>query len=274
MAIRVNGFGALTLAVAVGGASLTVAVTQDPPPMPPVPAPGTEAPASPAPMPAATGGVPSPPAPGEAIPLEAVGGQAVPVSGTVAPDGTVVGLPPFPAPCGCVVEDGFLKRSADCIHRHLHEHWIGHPRFFAEPRFGASLYETMGRQKAKADLHTFTLYRSDFLAGTTKLSPGGARRLSFLASRLGRWHGPIVVEWTPDEPEIALGRRDTIVAALQQASLAVAFDRVVVGPSAFHGIMGPDAGNNHDALIFRDFSAPRAFSFTPTSTAEFGGGAR
>jgi hypothetical protein len=225
-----------------------------------------------------------PPTPPPSLPLE---GEAVPMA--ILPDGTVAPPPgaisqggivtegmvlPLAGDCECVVEEGVITRCARCLRQRIHEHWVGDPRYFAEPPFGASLYETIGRQKAKGDVHTFTLYRSDFLSGTTVLSPGGARRLSFLASRLGNWKGPIVVEWTPEEPEIGAGRREIVLAALNRASLGVAPERVLVGPSAFHGIMGPDAGNNHDALIYRDFSAPRAYSFSPTSTAEFGGGAR
>jgi hypothetical protein len=252
MATRRKKWSALTLALAMGGAARAQV-----PPTPP----------------------PSVPPDGEVIAIETLGADGVaPAGGSgqtiIAPDGSILPVPPLPPDCECIVEEGLITRCSRCLRDRIHNHWIGHPRFFAEPPFGASLYETMGRQKAKGDVHTFTLYRSDFLADSTQLSPGGARRLSFLASRLGNWRGPIVVEWTPETPEIGLGRREIVLAALNGASLGVAPERVLVGPSAFHGIMGPDAGNNHDALIYRDFSAPRAFSFSPTSTAEFGGGAR
>jgi hypothetical protein len=240
----------LTLALAVGGTARAQAPPTPPPALPP------------------DGAVISM----ETLPDDGVAPPSiVPGQQIVAPDGSIL---PIPGECECIVEEGLIRRCTRCLSDRIHHHWIGHPRYFAEPPFGASLYETMGRQKAKGDVHTFTLYRSDFLAGSTQLSPGGARRLSFLASRLGGWRGPIVVEWTPETPEIGLGRREIVLAALNGASFGISPERVLVGPSAFHGIMGPDAGNNHDALIYRDFSAPRAYSFSPTSTAEFGGGAR
>jgi hypothetical protein len=132
----------------------------------------------------------------------------------------------------------------------------------------------MGRQKNKGDVHTFTLYRSDFVAGSTQLSPSGARRLSYLAPRLAAWPGPIVVEWTPESPELAVARRETILAAFRATNQPLLAERVVVGPAAYRGLLGPDAGNNYDAMIFRDYTAPRSYSVTPTSTDEFGGGAR
>jgi hypothetical protein len=156
----------------------------------------------------------------------------------------------------------------------LHAKFIGYPEYFAEPALGWSLYQNMGRQKNKADVHTFTLYRSDFLAGTADLSPGGARRLGYMASRLAAWPGPVVIEWTPDQPGLAEGRREAVRVALQTANLGLEPGRVIVGPSAYRGITGPDAGNNHDALIFRNYTAPRQYSVSPTSTAEFGGGSR
>ncbi|HEU5118819.1 MAG TPA: hypothetical protein VFT74_19660, partial [Isosphaeraceae bacterium] len=126
----------------------------------------------------------------------------------------------------------------------------------------------------KADLHTFTLYRSDFLSGTTTLSPAGAQRLSFLASRLPRWGGPVVVEWTPDQPGLDAARRDAVATLLTGANLPVTPTRLVVGPSPYPGLLGVDSANNYDTLITRDLAAPRAYSLTPTSTADFGGGAR
>lgn len=213
-----------------------------------------------------------------AVPLPGEASQSALVAPqTVGPTAVLDGepLPPLPimvdgpSPCGCCTH-GLMYRVGYCIRDNL----IGYPEYFQEPRLGASLYENMGRQKAKGDLHIYTLYRSDFMAGSSELSPAGARRLSFLASRLNRWGGPVVVEWTPEQPGLAHARRATIVAALQGGMLPIDAGRVLVGPSAFRGIMGPDAGNNHDALIFRDMTAPRSFSVSPTSTAEFGGGAR
>lgn len=214
-----------------------------------------------------------PPLPAAALPAPNDAAPAVPM--IVAEDSQVpLAPPPFVAPTGCEPRKGLIGRCVDRLRFRTRDHLIGYPEYFDEPENGASMYQAFGRQKNKADVHTFTLYRSDFIAGTTELSPGGARRLSFLASRLETWPGPVVIEWTPEQPEVAEARRFKVLAALQSGPQLVSSERVLVGPSAYRGLMGPDAGNNHDALIFRDYTAPRAYSVTPTSTADFGGGAR
>jgi hypothetical protein len=95
-----------------------------------------------------------------------------------------------------------------------------------------------------------------------------------MASRLGCWLGPVTVEWTPDKPGLADTRRANIVAMLQKAGLPVVPERVVVGPSPYPGTFGADAQNNYSTLILRGQQAAASFSLTPTSTANFGSGAR
>lgn len=212
---------------------------------------------------------------GSVVPVARAQDPAVPIAPAAALPGPVVDADsPMPAPVICAPKRGPIGRCLDRISFRMHDHFIGYPENFDEPPLGWALYQNMGRQKNKADVHNFTLYRSDFVAGTTDLSPAGARRLSFLSSRLDRWPGPVLVEWTPEQPEIGEARRYKVLAALQGAARPVTSEQVVLGPSAYRGMMGPDAGNNHDALIFRDYTAPRSYSVTPTTTADFGGGAR
>lgn len=160
------------------------------------------------------------------------------------------------------------------VGRAVHEHFIGDPDLFNIPPLGYSLYATMSSQVGKANLHTFTLYRSDFHDGTNQLTPSGSWRLSHLVSRLPAWNGPLVVEWTPEQPELAAVRRDTVLNLLRGSSIPLADNRIVVGPSPYTGILGTDAANNYNLLIQRDIRAPQQFSYTPTATATFAGGSR
>ncbi|GIW87386.1 MAG: hypothetical protein KatS3mg108_1710 [Isosphaeraceae bacterium] len=193
--------------------------------------------------------------------------------GATTPDPTA-GMVPAPATGFGCSRCGKIHRLGHRIGSCLQEHVIGYPEYFQEPALGRALYNIMGRQVAKGEVHTFTLYRSDFVAGTAQLSPHGARRLSYLASRLERWAGPVVIEWTPEEPLLGQARREAVAGLLRESARGIDPERVVVGPAAFRGLTGPEAGNNHDALTFRNYTAPRSFSVTPTSTAEFGGGSR
>ena len=191
------------------------------------------------------------------------------------------GLPlpaPAPAPgvcsCGRVHErPGPIRGAFRHANHAIHEHFIGDPDLFDVPPLGYDVYRVMGAQVAKADLHTFMLYRSDFLVDGTALSPAGAKRLSFLSSELPRWSGPVVIEWTPEAPPLAESRRSEVVALLQGAGVPLDPARVLVGPSPYRGFLGVDSANVYDTLIYRDLAAPRAFSLTPSAN-QAGGGAR
>ena len=68
---------------------------------------------------------------------------------------------------------------------------IGYPENFIEPPLGYYVREQLSLQVAKADPHRFTLYRTDFLPGTDRFSPGGADRFNRCIPgsphRRGRW---------------------------------------------------------------------------------------
>ena len=169
---------------------------------------------------------------------------------------------------------GPIRRAFHHLGFTLKDRFIGYPEEFVEPPLGASVYETMGVMKSKADAHDFILYRSDFIDGDATLSPQGAQKLSLMAARLPGWMGPLTVEWTPDRPGLAEARRDALVTTLQGAGLPIGSERVLVGPSPYPGLIGPDADSNYRIMLFRDVRAPSNYSVTPTSTNEFGGGNR
>ncbi len=75
-------------------------------------------------------------------------------------------------------------------------------------------------QVAKADPHRFTLYGTDFLPGTDRFSPIGASRFNLMFARLPDWSGPILVEWTPDQPDLAQARRQAVLDTLTSGGLA------------------------------------------------------
>jgi hypothetical protein len=173
------------------------------------------------------------------------------------------------------------ERPAGPIHRAwrhvcftLQDKFIGYPEQFVEPPVGFYVYEAIGMMKAKADPHDFILYRSDFVDGTIMLSPTGAQRLSLMAARLPGWMGPVYVEWTPDKPGLADSRKTALVNTLQKAGLPIVADRVVVGPSPYNGMMGVDANNIYQNVVFRYQAAGPNYSLPPTSTSVFGSGAR
>ncbi len=151
--------------------------------------------------------------------------------------------------------------------------FIGRPQDFVEPPAGFYLRENFGLMRAKADHHRFMLYRSDFLPGTNLFSPSGATRFNLMASRLPGWLGPVVIEWSPDEPGLAESRRAAVVATLLNASLPIIPERVVIGPSPFPGTLGVDAAGYYNVMIIRDQKAPNNYPTSPgrSSPTGFGG---
>ena len=133
----------------------------------------------------------------------------------------------------------------------LQDKFVGYPENFVEPPLGSYINEQFAVQVAKADTHRFTLYRSDFLPGTSLFSPVGASRYNIMATRIPGWVGPITIEWTPEQPELAQARRQAIVETLIKAGQTIVADRVVIAPSPYPGMMGIEAMNNFNNTIAR-----------------------
>src|SRR5262249_13182133 len=134
----------------------------------------------------------------------------------------------------------------------IHDNFIGYPEEFVEPPIGFYARNQVVVMRAKADPHRFTLYRSDFLDGTSKLSPTGASRFNIMAARLRGWPGPVLVEWSPETPGLAESRRQAVLALLQNSGAPVIPERVVIGPSPYPGLLGTDGANNYGVMITRD----------------------
>jgi hypothetical protein len=175
-----------------------------------------------------------------------------------------------PAPDVPCERPGLLRRAFRHSFNVLQDNWMGYPQEFVEPPPGFYVAETYGIMKAKADPHRFTFYRSDFLDGTSQLSPYGASRFNLMACRVRSWPGPILVEWSPDTPGLAEARRQAVLALLQNVGAPVIPERVVIGPSNYPGMLGTDAANNYNIMIVRDQAAPSNYSLTPVQSATFG----
>ena len=77
-----------------------------------------------------------------------------------------------------------------------------------------------------------------------------------MANRLPGWLGPVVIEWSPDEPGMAESRRQAVIATLAATGQPVIPERVVIGASPFPGALGTDAANYYNVMITRDIQAP------------------
>ena len=172
-----------------------------------------------------------------------------------------------PGPPQVYERKGLLHRWVHHSAATLQDKMIGYPENFIEPPLGYYVKEQMTLQVSKADPHRFTLYRTDFLPGTDRFSPTGASRFNLMYSRLSGWLGPVVVEWTPDEPGLADARRQVVLATMQRAGRPIVPERVVIGPSPYPGAMGSEAVQNFNYILIRSQQAEQAYPPTPQSGA-------
>jgi hypothetical protein len=147
---------------------------------------------------------------------------------------------------------------------------VGYPDNFVEPPLGHYVNEQLAIQVRKADPHRYTLYRSDFLPGTSSFSPIGASRYNIMATRMPGWLGPITIEWTPEQPALAEARRQAIVKTLLDAGQPVLAERVVIAPSPYPGAIGFEPANNYSNALSRAQMSAQGFGLPPAETAAMG----
>jgi hypothetical protein len=165
---------------------------------------------------------------------------------------------------------GPIHRMVHHVEHSLEDNFIGRPENFVEPPVGYYVNEQFAVQVAKADPHRFTLYRSDFIAGTDRFSPMGASRFNIMFRKLPAWPGPVTVEWTPDQPGLANARRVAVLATLEKAGHPLPPERVLIGPSAYPGASAIEAANNYGNVLGRSQNAAMGFPLPPAESASSG----
>ncbi len=177
------------------------------------------------------------------------------------------GGPTSPAVC---TRKGRLHRMFHHTAHALESTVVGYPDAFVEPPLGYYINRQFGVQVAKADPHRFTLYHTDFLPGTDQFSPNGASRFNLMFERLPQWSGPILVQWSPDEPELAQARRQAVVETLASAGVPGTPERVIIGPSPYPGGRGVEAVTQAANTILRNEAASSRFPLPPIESASMG----
>jgi hypothetical protein len=188
----------------------------------------------------------------------------VPAVGRAQPPADLAGETP------ACTRRGRLHRMFHHTAHTVQDKMIGYPENFAEPPLGYYVTEQLAVQTAKADPHRFTLYKSDFLPGTTSFSPIGASRYNIMATRMSAWPGPITIEWTPERPELAEARRLAVVETLLKTGQPTVASRVVIAPSRYPGAMGVEAANHFATTIARSQMAGQGLALPPTESASMG----
>jgi hypothetical protein len=220
------------------------------------------------------------------IPPPVIPPMAVPAAPKVAPvppgafPGPVPAAPGYPAPASPasvapagpvhVHQPGPIGRAFHHVGYVIHDRMIGEPDRFVEPPLGWSIGQNFSAQAARASQHRYTLYRSDFFAGTERLTPEGLRRLGRMVTYLPGWGGPVLIEVDPNRPGLAEARRDAVLALTSSNGTFIDPSRMVVGGSPYLGGRGDLAEIYEGTLLDRSARAPAIYPLNPIPNADFG----
>lgn len=152
--------------------------------------------------------------------------------------------------------------------------WIheisGDPKYFAEPPLGYFRNLANRTQIANAATDDFTFFRSDFIAGTTVLSPTGRDRLFQLSKKIHVWNGPIMIESVPESPRLNEARRNEVAMVLQRSGMPIWQDRILVIGAPNSAITGPNGFAQYSNSASRYGQGPRDFALPPELTTNAG----
>jgi hypothetical protein len=176
---------------------------------------------------------------------------------------------------------GPIKRAAHHVGFTVKDKLIGYPEYFHVPPLGYNLRQNLAAQAANANQHEFTLYRSDFWANSTELTPTAEYKLARMAASLDCWPGLVLIEDVPDRPGLADQRKAAVLNVWSNASrFPLDASRLVVGRSPYYGLRGDDAARTpltldtgyYPIMLYRTSEAQRLYPFTPRQSADTGFG--
>ena len=144
---------------------------------------------------------------------------------------------------------GCLSRMKLCLQE---SHW-GYPEEFCELPLGARLYAHLNTQVANGAAAQMVLYRYDFYDGifnhAFRLNHHGLKRLKRMVRMLECNLYPVIVEYTPEEPQLAAARRTHVLKSLEKSGFAVPEEWVVVGEPESVGLSGEEAIGVYQGML-------------------------
>jgi len=123
----------------------------------------------------------------------------------------------------------------------LQDCFLGYPGEFSAPPLGQFLYEHGKTQVANGTAARMTLYHYDFVEGRNALNQRGKDQLAKIAALLPHNFFPVVVERTPEAPDLAEARRLLVLNELARSSFPIPRERVMVGVPMAEGLSGVEA---------------------------------
>ena len=148
--------------------------------------------------------------------------------------------------------------------RRMQYAFMGYPEEFCEQPLGMALYGNLNTQIANGVAAKLVLYHFDFVDGGSQLNWKGRQQLAKHAAVMNGNVYPLVIEQSPDQPELDEARRAAVQQALTQNQSPISVDRVVVGIPTAVALPGQQAvGLN--ANLQRDTQAGGVSNLAPGS---------
>lgn len=127
-------------------------------------------------------------------------------------------------------------------------HW-GYPEEFCDRPLGYFVHAHAKTQVANGEAARMTLFNYDFKENDHELSLRGQQQLAKIAYMMPRNFFPLVIQATPDDPELALKRRQYVLEALAAADFPIPAERVVVSAPSAYGREGYEAEPEHGLML-------------------------
>jgi hypothetical protein len=123
----------------------------------------------------------------------------------------------------------------------LRDNFLGYAQEFDAPPLGAALFGFGQTQVANAEAAQLILNHFDFVHGTAKPTQRGREKLMKLPAILAKSFCPLIIEHTPEAPELDHARVMMVVTELGASGFAIPPERVLVGPPLSHDLSGVEA---------------------------------
>ena len=148
-----------------------------------------------------------------------------------------------------------FRRIKERWKQHTRPRWqqlfLGYPEEFREPPLGLFLTAHTDAMIASGERTNSTLFQCDFLTNTEQLNASGIRKLRHIADTLSPASSTIVIESTPQQPQLAELRRAAVATWFASHQFNISGSQIVVRPLAPGGL------NSHDIDSLRwQFEAP------------------
>jgi hypothetical protein len=195
--------------------------------------------------------------------------QEIYVAGSLPPPRTDAASPSPTTQSSCATPSTawgrWRQKLRDCIAPYYAD--------FSYTKLGQFLYEQGRTMVANGDASRMVLYDYDFVEGGEALNTRGKDQLAKIQAMLPQNFFPLVIERTPNEPNLAKSRRQQVLKELAKGSFPIPQERVVIAASPAGGLTGVEADLINKNLILQTQKAGigrsgEPYGTTPVTTSQ------